>query len=291
MKIETSQPQTNSFINVMNGSSVDFETILKTSISSVQHSKGSTTSNSAGIFLQSGKSPLDTTTICQQFSRVLKNSESEWTIFDFNGTKNKQELPEVTKFFDDDTITDASFYSGIVRKRMFHFIFTLGVSALLVILLLCGLSFVPLIKPMIDFALTQLWLSGTVISVYLIFISWKMVSLINSKKKSTIRAFNTAVTKNDATVISKLHIFFAKRIRTHFKQPVAIFVRDFDLTDAFTRGVLYNVISASGTGTNTNVLVICICGRSDNELFDRIKNDQEFKKSTLDGNYTVLEIS
>jgi hypothetical protein len=289
MQIETSQQQTNSFINSTDGSTVDFETILKTSISSVQLSKDQTKGNAVGIFLQSGQSSFDTTATWQQFTRILKSSGSVWTILDFNGTKSKQGLPEVTRFFDEDTITDASFNSGIIRKRMFRFIFTLGVSTLLVILLLCGLSFIPLVKPMIDFALSQLWLSGTAICAYLLFISWKMVSLINSRKKSTIKAFNTTVTENDTTVISKLHTFFAKRIRTHFKQPVAIFVRDFNSLDAFTRGVIYKVISASGASTDG--LVICICGSSQCELFDRLRSDQEFKISILGGRYTILKIS
>jgi hypothetical protein len=170
---------------------------------------------------------------------------------------------------------------------MFHFIFSLGVSTLLVILLLCGLSFIPYFKQMIDFVLTQLWLAGIVISAYLIFISWKMVSLINSKKKSTLKAFNIAVKKNDQTVISKLHNFYSRCILTHFKRQVAIFVKDFDSVDAFTRGVLYNIISTSKIGSSTGGLLICICGDSHSELFDRLKNDQEFRKSTLGGNFMI----
>jgi hypothetical protein len=289
MQIEPSQPQSTSFINVTNGSSVDFETIQKASISSVLQNKDLTKGNSAGIVLQSEESPCDTNTIWQQFSRVLKNSDADWAILNCTGAKNDQGLPEVTRFFDDETITDASFYSGIIRKRMFRFIFTLGASTLLVILLLCGLSFYPFFKQLIDFALTRFWLSGTVICIYLLFISWKVVSLINSKKKSTFQAFNTAVKKNDPTTIRKLHDFYTKRILTHFKQPVAIFAKDPDSLDKFSRDVLFKVLTSTGDKNSAGGLLFCFYCNLQGNFYKHLVTDQTFNSSISDGKFTILK--
>jgi hypothetical protein len=278
-------------ITTIDGKPVNFETEMKTRISFFHHSHDLSVRKTAGLFLRSEKPHINNEILEQLFCEILEASEPDWSTLKFSGAKNKSDLPEVTQLFKHETIADASFYSGIIKGRMFHFILTLAASTLVVILTLYAFSFISFLKKPVSVIVTQLWLFGSVISAYLLFVSWKIVSIVNSRKKSTLKALNNAIKKNDPVVIDKLHYFYSNFILGHVKRPLAIYVKDFGSLDTFSKDVLLKVLTASEDENYTGGLLICICGNSHCELFERLNSDQEFKKSTLGGKYTALEMS